>query len=771
MLLYVLQWVTLPKTAHLNRRFETVSEYISSLREIPWSGLDLGLATAFASVCVLLFIRECQNRCGTRFLAWATHNERRARILVLLGGLVAVRFYFSTGHLTWVADAAYHTLYTWITGEGMSHGVLPHWTPLVAAGTPFLQFYGFVFFYVEGLTYLLVDQIDVTLKVVLGGAHVLSGLTIYLFVCEITRSRRAGLVAAAVYVLSFWHTQQILIMGRYPVSLVYALLPVPFWAFTLARRRKNWGKHAFLGGGALALLILTHPGYGFWATTFYVLHIGFCWTLERARRTRILGSGASSICVALVLSSVLTLPMLFERDQTRLRTGFTLSDLPDPSLSQLLLWTNYQVRIGGSDFTADHWYGGYVGLSAVLLCLAGIGTQLCRGSRKTLSAQWSAISGLMVALVLMFGYRWPLIGDLPPVRALNAGRYELFLVFFLSLLAGMALRPLTDSLRWSRISLLGIALALIALDLGPPTFRQPYHDQSARKATGVSEDLFAELVSYTADDHQHTTFPPVRMVHPHTARNNILAQHTRIPTIACMFDEHTLAAERFLRPVIVLADLQVRQNAATLRGWIDSAQGDHLLDAIYLTGTRHLLVRIPGHRATVSIRPSTDSPIVISTTLTRKPLLPTDSPQSLMALVREMNVNRLTHTAEHIPVIGEPADIVTRLPLSLSIDGYEVYVDRVRLTAHVSTECFARLAFGHYPGLRILVNGAPSEAIPTSDGFVAVRLPSGTNTIEISGSLSFLRKSLWAGLGLFLSACLIWLVYTRTRRYRCRLSA
>ena len=96
-----------------------------------------------------------------------------------------------------------------------------------------------MFFYVAGLTYLLVDQIDVTLKVVLGGAHVLSGLTIYLFVREITRSRRAGLVAAAVYVLSFWHTQQILIMGRYPVSLVYALLPVPFWAFTLARRRRN----------------------------------------------------------------------------------------------------------------------------------------------------------------------------------------------------------------------------------------------------------------------------------------------------------------------------------------------------------------------------------------------------------------------------------------------------------------------------------------------------------------------------------------------------
>ena len=102
-----------------------------------------------------------------------------------------------------------------------------------------------------------------------------------------------------------------------------------------------------------------------------------------------LGSGASSICVGLLLSSVLTLPILFERDQTRLRSGFSLSVLPDPTISQLLLWTNYQIRIGGSDFTADHWYGGYVGLSAVLLCLTGLGIGLRRGSRMP-TVQWSA---------------------------------------------------------------------------------------------------------------------------------------------------------------------------------------------------------------------------------------------------------------------------------------------------------------------------------------------------------------------------------------------
>jgi hypothetical protein len=52
------------------------------------------------------------------------------------------------------------------------------------------------------------------------------------------------------------------------------------------------------------------------------------------------------------------------------------------------------------------------------------------------------------------------------------------------------------------------------------------------------------------------------MIHPHTARNNILSQSTRIPTIASLFDEHALAGERFLRPVIGLVDQLVRKYAA-----------------------------------------------------------------------------------------------------------------------------------------------------------------------------------------------------------------
>ena len=61
------------------------------------------------------------------------------------------------------------------------------------------------------------------------------------------------------------------------------------------------------------------------------------------------------------------------------------------------------------------------------------------------SKTWPAVcTGLAVSFFLVFGYRWPL-GSLSVVQAFNAGRYLLFVVFFLSVTCRrgyrQALRP------------------------------------------------------------------------------------------------------------------------------------------------------------------------------------------------------------------------------------------------------------------------------------------------------------------------------------------
>ena len=148
--LLVLQGVTLPKlwpSITQFRLFGSPAEYVTALVELPWSTTDYVLLTALLATGIALLSLELHSRRWTLLIKAVASTETRSRWAVVLGGLVAVRFYFSPGTVTWTADAAYHTLYTWIAGEVFASGSLPVWTPLVAAGTPFLQFYGFVFFY------------------------------------------------------------------------------------------------------------------------------------------------------------------------------------------------------------------------------------------------------------------------------------------------------------------------------------------------------------------------------------------------------------------------------------------------------------------------------------------------------------------------------------------------------------------------------------------------------------------------------------------------
>ena len=417
--LLVLQGVTLPKlwpSITQFRLFGSPAEYVTALVELPWSTTDYVLLAALLATGIALLSLELHSRRWTLLIKAVASTETRSRWTVVLGGLVAVRFYFSPGAVTWTADAAYHTLYTWIAGEVFASGSLPVWTPLVAAGTPFLQFYGFVFFYLSGTIYAILDNLDIALKMVLGGAHIASGFTTYLLCRELTRSRKAGLLAAAICVLSFWHTQQILVMGRYPVSLVYAFLPLPFWALSVATRRRTWHRPALVGGSSLALIVLTHPGYGIWAGAFLVgLGLVF-YVTQHARRPRILRATIGIIAVGMVLSSVLTVPILLEGHETYLRSGFSLSGLPDPTPSQVFLWSNYNTSIGNTTDAANNWYGGYIGLSAVFLSLIGVGSAFWRPGRMPTTAVWFGAVGGALSLLLMFGYRWPFVESLPFIR-------------------------------------------------------------------------------------------------------------------------------------------------------------------------------------------------------------------------------------------------------------------------------------------------------------------------------------------------------------------
>ena len=109
--------------------------------------------------------------------------------------MVAVRYYFARGGMNWGGDASAHLAYAKIAIESLTAGEWPIWSNYLGCGTPYLQFYGFLFFYLVGLADFVCRDFYLSVKAVLAVCHIVSGWAIYGFVRQATRSRQAGLVA------------------------------------------------------------------------------------------------------------------------------------------------------------------------------------------------------------------------------------------------------------------------------------------------------------------------------------------------------------------------------------------------------------------------------------------------------------------------------------------------------------------------------------------------------------------------------------------------
>ncbi len=393
-LLIYFQYTTLDKFSVLPpaRRYATLHLFIQVVKQnVPLDTGDAVVAGLIVAAFASLIVLELWKKRLSTFLCKVFETETRTLLAVGLTCLLCVRFYFARGDSNLAADTPTHISYAWVASQAFSHGEIPIWTNYFGAGSPYLQFYGFLFFYLCGLVDLLFRDLFFSIKLVMAGGHVFSGIGMYLFVRTLCNSRRAGFLAGIAYVLSVWHIQQVLIMGRLPLSVFYALLPYPFYFFERllsaclrAARRQACGDAqagrlcspklpcAIGGGLTLALLAFTHPGYAFWATALLVLYVCIrLWSDTERKVLRVVVFYSLLLLVGgLVFGAYLTLPMWVEMDNAGLQFGTHLSWFPDPAWEQLLVWSNYRFRV--FNIETNHWYGGYLGLSVVGLASAGL---------------------------------------------------------------------------------------------------------------------------------------------------------------------------------------------------------------------------------------------------------------------------------------------------------------------------------------------------------------------------------------------------------------
>lgn len=746
------QYVTLDKLAPLTPpgRYSCLAELLATARGmgVVFDALDAGLLGVTAVLCVSLIALQIFGTRLSLLLTAVLASDRRALWSLALGGFVLARCYFARGQLCWTGDAPAHIAYAHFVCQSLGQGELPVWSNFIGAGTPYMLFYGFLFFYLVGVVDAISGDFWLAMKLVLGCSHLLSGLSMYCLARLVWRSRTAGLVAGLAYVATFWHLQQVLIMGRLPLSVFYALLPWPFYAVERLGAQRSWLPSVYLGSVSLALLAFTHPGYAFWATALLALYTGLrAWQLRHGPSMRSILCGGAGI----LLGGYLTLGMWCERHATGLHAGLSLAQIPDPDWRQLVLWSNYHFPLFPNQPSTDQWYAGYVGITVLALAAAGIPGGIRSGLRRDRAPCLPVALGLAVALVLTFGYRWSFLQSLPPVQALNASRYLLFATFYLCLLAGSGAEVLAS--QWpgpGRHVLTWIVIAIV-VDLGSTSF-QHLHSEPDR----LDSLLSGPALDYIRDEGQaappdqipgYRLFTSTSAVHPPMA---LAAAHLRgIPTFQSYHPGAIRSASDFQRPLEsylnrVLARLDDPRELAT------HPEGQQIRDGLALLNVRYLLMN--RERQYFLHRGGYDhTPVLASVSVSP---LPAEAPPMEHAadrmhwIIRETGVDLPNRTCEQIWLAAQGDAEGTEFPMQVvgtaqvEVLAHRVWPQRVELRVQTASPCFIRLAYSYYPSLSVSVDGELVEPWETADRFIALPVSPGVHDIALQASLSPLRRGL-----------------------------
>lgn len=802
-LLFGFQYTTMDKLGELppGMTFLTLSRYLQEItaRHITFDWFDLVLAGLIAALAIALIAKEISGRRVSLFLARFLTTDRRAVTLLAASSLVLTRFYFSLGMLSWGGDSSQHIVYSDITCHIMAAGEWPIWTNYVGTGSPYLQFYGFLFFYLVGIANVICRDVFFSLKLLLGLSHVASGIGMYFLARTLCRSRRAGFLAGIAYVICFWHTQHVLFMGRLPLSLFYALLPWPFYYFERLHLSPRRSSLAAGGGLTLGLLVLTHPGYGVWAMALFMLYMGLrIIGISGSKELRpVLGHSMAILLIGLAFSACLTLPMWLERDYTGLRAGFSLSEVPDPSWQHLVIWSNFRFWLLALPQSAQHWYGGYLGLSLVAMALFSLAGAHRSGTRWWMQPQAAGGFCLLLSLLFVFGYHWPLIRSVPGIHILASYRYLLFVTFFLTLMVGLGTRVLLIWCRKKRraIPLFFSLLLLVALDLGPTTFQHPYKTgYSDKDPTGYPASFFSDLGSEATEYTSRGELPPFRIfwalrdIHPYLALGR-LTFTTQIPTPEAPHPGELRPSGEFVRPLERYISATMANMPENLAEVSSIKTFEVIRTALGLLDVKHLLAT-QANRDIRVLNFADHTPILVSPRISGSAAAGSESVEqqledlkwlqrvlgenevdtsyklvSLFGVVRNTGIDLHTKTCDRILLARHEGDEDLGTSPAVDLLSHRVWNQRVEINARVSAPCFARLAYAYFPYLHVYLDGTEVESMETADHFVALRLEAGEHRIVLKPRLSPLRRwLLLLDLGLLGTAVWVWVREARLQR-------
>ncbi|MEJ2556912.1 MAG: 6-pyruvoyl-tetrahydropterin synthase-related protein [Anaerolineae bacterium] len=260
-----------------------------------------------------------------RLLLSLRHPDRNLLIILALS-LFAWAPLLTPAYFFQAHDARHSIFYLVEFDQTLRDGYFwPRWAPDFAFGYgyPLFNIYAPLAIYAAEVLHLLGLGFVAAVKAVYALATIGAGLAMYLFVRHLPApgegrvfGRKAGLLAAVVYMYVPFHLVEIFVRSAYSEFVALALLPLVLYAFTELVTMPSLRRLA-LAGLVYGVLALTHHTSFFTFTPFLVVYILYLlagiWRDKgagHALRTALFTVGSGVL--GLALSAIYLLPMLAE---------------------------------------------------------------------------------------------------------------------------------------------------------------------------------------------------------------------------------------------------------------------------------------------------------------------------------------------------------------------------------------------------------------------------------------------------------------------------
>lgn len=698
-------------------RFGTVGDFLAVLGR--YGGRIFDTADAFWGHLLwvipgIVLLLELRSKALSRTVAVLPRSDRALLGYLLLVGLVFLRSYLAKGEDMFHGDSPYYFyLLQNMTWNLRRLNPAPFFTFLHGGGAPVNQFYGPLFSVVAAAFNLVLDNPSWAAKLTLLLFHLSSVVGSYLFLRELTGSRRAGFFAGLAAATLYLRLHLAIYPGRYGDASIWAAYPFVY-VFTERLVKAVRFPDIFGLAAAVSLCVFGSIGHSY----YFLLLWGAYATLRLlllpeplARRGRVFLAVVAGGLLGFLFASYYLYSFLVEARWSVADAYFRSDKLGgrEPGIfAPLLLWNSYNLSL----FRLDQpWQSAYLGLSLVLLAAVGFVLILLRRERTTMPLALIAT----LALFLIGFYGAPFLKLVPFLHTYTQSRLLNLVAAVTIFLAGLG------GLRLSERGIPPLLiLGAVFLDLFPATF----HDTASAVYGADARPLLRSLAQ------QHGIRRDNRLA---PWRVDLLGRNHR------EIQNNWRAYDTFMAMTGIPIPAEQVWDYAPLRDFKEKVDVRILsetppavpsLAAYYrLLNCRYILTpfRLPPpftlvrQNGAVGLYETEASPVLAAAAAT------TADGFDPFRFLEDLAAGRLRAIPLRTP--GVAATYPDRP--SVEVLAHEVRLDAVDLTLRVSSPCAVALAYAAYPTLRVFVDGRRVTPWESSWGTIVLPLEAGEVRIRL----------------------------------------